>query len=71
MYHMLRLFQTGTDAGTPTIVKNKPLISESYDEIVFQEPTVLMKALLDSVTPMTAGVWKHEVDCKWELVYTV
>ena len=63
MYHVLKLFQPGTDASTPVTIK-KNLVSEMYDEIVFQEPTVLMKSLIDSIQPMSPEGWKHETDCK-------
>jgi YEATS domain-containing protein 4 len=61
VYHILKLFQPGTDPTTPAVVK-KNLVSEFYDEIVFQEPTLLTKSLIDSIKPMTTGAWKHEVD---------
>lgn len=40
-------------------------MSESYDEIVFQEPTRYMKSLLDNVIPFTHDEYKHETDCKF------
>ncbi|CAG7717111.1 unnamed protein product [Allacma fusca] len=61
VYHILKLFQPGSDPTAPTVVK-KSLVSEFYDEIVFQEPTLLTKSLIDSIRPMSSLVWKHEVD---------
>ncbi|XP_058809624.1 YEATS domain-containing protein 4 [Phymastichus coffea] len=58
IYHILKLFQT-----TPEIqVGKKNLVSESYDEIIFQDPSALMQHLLSSAKPLTSGVWRHETD---------
>jgi len=60
VYHILKLFQTGTD---PTVnIPKKMLTSEFYDEIVFQEPTALMKSLLDNIKPLTNNGFKHDTD---------
>jgi len=59
--HVLKLFQTGTDPTTGNISK-KPLITESYDEIIFQDPTLLLKSLLEDVKPLTNGSYSHETD---------
>jgi len=62
IYHILKLFQAGA-ATDPTIAASKKqLVSETYDEIIFQEPTLLMKTFLDDVRPWTASPWKHETD---------
>ncbi|XP_014213186.1 YEATS domain-containing protein 4 [Copidosoma floridanum] len=57
-YHVLKLFQTSPDGQ----VIKKSLVSESYDEIIFQDPTALMQHLLNSTKPLTNGVWRHETD---------
>lgn len=41
----------------------KFLVSEYYDEIVFQEPTQLMQQLLNNVQPISSGSWTHDTDC--------
>lgn len=63
LYHILKLFQSPVTDGAPPTV-GRALVSESYEEIVFQEPTQLMQHLLNSVKPITNGPWTHDTDCK-------
>lgn len=63
MYHILKLFQTGTTSADMGNELNKGLVSESYDEIVFQEPTQLMQHLLTNTKQLTLGPWKHDTNC--------
>jgi hypothetical protein len=60
LYHILKLFQSGPDA----MQGRKVLVSEFYEEIVFQDPTVLMQHLLTTTRQLSHGTWKHETDCK-------
>lgn len=74
-YHVLKLFQPQTD---PTAIANpdgsappnlildpkKRLISEFYDEIVFNEPSQMMQQLLTNTQRITNGPWTHDTDCK-------
>ncbi|EDS37568.1 YEATS domain containing protein 4 [Culex quinquefasciatus] len=65
MYHILKLFQSPILDGevtTTQIEGKKGLVSEQYEEIVFQEPTQLMQQLLTNVQPVTTGAWKHDTD---------
>ncbi|KAK0179195.1 hypothetical protein PV327_008009 [Microctonus hyperodae] len=58
IYHILKLFQS-----SPEIQQGKKnLVSEFYEEIVFQDPTALMQHLLSSTRPITLGTWRHESD---------
>ncbi|KAM3961311.1 YEATS domain-containing protein 4 Gas41 [Aphomia sociella] len=61
LYHILKLFQSPVTEGAPPTV-GRALVSESYEEIVFQEPTQLMQHLLNSVKPITNGPWNHDTD---------
>ncbi|KAJ0180765.1 hypothetical protein K1T71_004169 [Dendrolimus kikuchii] len=61
LYHILKLFQSPVTEGAPPTV-GRALVSESYEEIVFQEPTQLMQHLLSSVKPITNGPWTHDTD---------
>ncbi|KAG5882716.1 hypothetical protein JTB14_020560 [Gonioctena quinquepunctata] len=63
MYHILKLFHSGStqDIG---IEQNQGLVSESYDEIVFQDPTQLMHHLLINTKQLTLGRWEHNTNCK-------
>ncbi|XP_026747692.1 YEATS domain-containing protein 4 [Trichoplusia ni] len=62
LYHILKLFQSPvTEGGAPPVV-GRALVSESYEEIVFQEPTQLMQHLLNSVKPVSSGPWNHDTD---------
>lgn len=63
LYHILKLFQSPVTDGAPPVV-GRALVSESYEEIVFQEPTQLMQHLLNSVKPITNGPWNHDTDCR-------
>lgn len=47
-----------------TIAGKKPVVSEFYEEIVFQEPTALMQQLLINVPMLTTPPVKHDSDCK-------
>uniref|UniRef100_A0A1Q3EZ26 YEATS domain-containing protein 4 n=1 Tax=Culex tarsalis TaxID=7177 RepID=A0A1Q3EZ26_CULTA len=65
MYHILKLFQSPILDGEVTTTQlegKKGLVSEQYEEIVFQEPTQLMQQLLTNVQPVTTGAWKHDTD---------
>lgn len=68
MYHILKLFNSG---GTSDIgmEQGKGLVSESYDEIVFQDPTQLMQYLLTNTKQLTLGRWENHTDCKFENMY--
>lgn len=65
LYHILKLFQSPIVEGEvlPQDTK-KGLVSESYEEIVFQEPTQLMQHHLNSTKPNTVDEWEHDTDCK-------
>ncbi|XP_073971231.1 YEATS domain-containing protein 4 Gas41 [Rhodnius prolixus] len=58
LYHILKLFQSGPEA----LISKNTLVSESYEEIVFQDPTAFMHHLLTATHPISTGVWKHETD---------
>lgn len=63
MYHILKLFHSGgtQDLGAE---QGKGLVAESYDEIVFQDPTQLMQHLLVNTRQLTLGRWEHHSKCK-------
>jgi len=58
IYHPLRLFQTENNI----ILGKKPVVSESYDEMIFQDPSVMLHSLLTSNRQLTLGAHKHETD---------
>uniref|UniRef100_A0A182PKV2 YEATS domain-containing protein 4 n=1 Tax=Anopheles epiroticus TaxID=199890 RepID=A0A182PKV2_9DIPT len=64
MYHILKLFQSPIlDGEVSTQIEGKKgLVSEQYEELVFQEPTQLMQQQLTNVKPVTNGAWKHDTD---------
>ena len=62
LYHILKLFQSGPDV----MQGKKTLVSEFYEEIVFQDPTVLMQRALTTTRQISHGPWKHETDCKFK-----
>lgn len=78
-YHILKLFQSPVVDGELTSTNldnnkrmgaaNVHLVSESYEEIVFQEPTQLMQHFLINVQPLTSGSYTHDTDCKCYNIY--
>ncbi|CAG2171383.1 unnamed protein product, partial [Oppiella nova] len=58
IYHILKLFQTENNV----INIKKDLVSEFYDEIIFQDPSVMMSQLLSSNRQLTSGPVKHGID---------
>ncbi|XP_033642174.1 YEATS domain-containing protein 4-like [Asterias rubens] len=58
LYHFLKLFQTDTNV----FLGKKTLVSEHYDEMIFQDPTAMMQQLLCSSRVLTLGAHKHETD---------
>lgn len=53
-YHLLKLFPNET-----VTVKDKTLISEQYDEIIFTDPTSIMYPLLVNARPMDPNLSQH------------
>lgn len=60
LYHILKLFDT--DPVSKQINVKKNLVSEFYEEIVFQDPTVLMQQLLSSTQLLSLQNPRHETD---------
>lgn len=58
LYHILKLFHQGADMA----LSKKTLVSEFYEEIVFQDPTQYMQHLLTNVPPISNVPYKHETD---------
>lgn len=53
-YHLLKLFP-----NEHVVVRDKTLISEQYDEIIFTEPTSIMYPLLVNTSPMDLATSHH------------
>lgn len=58
LYHILKLFQGETNI----VLGKKCLVSELYDEVIFQDPSAMMQQLLTSSRQLTLGPYKHETD---------
>ncbi|XP_071945679.1 YEATS domain-containing protein 4-like [Antedon mediterranea] len=58
LYHFLKLFQTDPNV----IAGGNTVVSEHYDEIIFQDPTAMIQQLLTSSRALTLGAHKHETD---------
>lgn len=66
MYHILKLFQSPVVEGeVSSLDAKKVLVSEQYEEIVFQEPTQLMQQYLTNVQLITNDEWEHDTDCEY------
>lgn len=70
VYHVLKLFHASSgesSASTSTtssalVQGRKTVVSEFYDEIVFQDPTQYMHTLLTTTRPLTLSAYKHTTD---------
>lgn len=65
IYHHLRLFNHDPNNPTPVpkIDKTKTVVSEHYDEIVFQDPSLMMSQILNAPPkPFQTGSYRHEVE---------
>lgn len=56
-YHLLKLFQNDS-----VVIKDKTLISEHYDEIIFTEPTSIMYPLLVNARPLDPNLSQHHMN---------
>ncbi|KAH8409907.1 hypothetical protein KR009_000821 [Drosophila setifemur] len=65
-YHILKLFQSpvvdGELTSSTTMDTKKGLVSESYEEIVFQEPTQIMQHYLMVSEQSANGLLSHDTD---------
>ncbi|KAH8305454.1 hypothetical protein KR018_006127 [Drosophila ironensis] len=65
-YHILKLFQSpvvdGELTSSTTMDTKKGLVSESYEEIVFQEPTQVMQHYLMLSEQSANGMLTHDTD---------
>lgn len=69
LYHILKLFQSPVvDGEISAQDAKKVLVSESYEEIVFQEPTQLMQYCLNNTKPLMQGPYVHDTDCRSPLL---
>ncbi|XP_046458719.1 YEATS domain-containing protein 4-like, partial [Daphnia pulex] len=66
-YHILKLFQNSPEI----VVGKKPVVSEFYEEIVFQEPTVMMHQLLTNIPQLSTSPVKHDADFEEKKVSTL
>ncbi|XP_039516473.1 YEATS domain-containing protein 4 isoform X1 [Pimephales promelas] len=57
LYHLLKLFQSDSSA-----MPKKTVVSEFYDEMIFQDPTAMMQQLLNTTRQLTLGAYKHETE---------
>lgn len=65
IYHHLKLFEHDPNNPTapPVIDKTKTIVSEHYDEIVFQDPSLMLNQILNAPSkPFTDPPYRHEVD---------
>lgn len=66
LYHILKLFQSPIVEGEISSQDTKKgLVSESYEEIVFQEPTQYMQQCLNNSKPIADGQYTHDTDCEF------
>ena len=51
----------------PSPELKKPLVSEYYEELLFHDPSALMKQLLTTSRPLTICQYTHDTDCKYKI----
>ena len=66
LYHPLKLFQNETNI----MLGKKTVVSEWYDEMIFQDPTAMMHSLLTATRQLTLGAYKHETDFEEKRKFT-
>jgi hypothetical protein len=65
LQHMLKLYPDGDS----TQVQTKPVVSERYDEFVFNNPSEgLRQRLAADIVPSSRG-WRHSSNAKWLTAY--
>ncbi|XP_064094120.1 YEATS domain-containing protein 4-like [Macrobrachium nipponense] len=64
IYHILKLFQSAPGTTPPVVPTDlkKPLVSEFYEELIFQDPSAMMRQLLTNTRQLTLGEYKHDTD---------
>nr|XP_053640807.1 YEATS domain-containing protein 4-like [Cherax quadricarinatus] len=64
IYHILKLFQSPPGTIPPAVPSDfkKPLVSEFYEELIFQDPSAMMRQLLTNTRQLTLGEYKHDTD---------
>lgn len=66
IYHQLKLFDhdpNNPPGQPPPIDKTKTVVAENYDEIVFQDPSLMMSQILNAAPkPFQNPPYRHEVD---------
>ncbi|RWS00914.1 YEATS domain-containing protein 4-like protein [Dinothrombium tinctorium] len=60
VYHLLKLFEV--DPVSKQIVTKKNIVSEFYDEIVFNDPSPLLAQALNASRKLMVGSYVHETD---------
>ncbi|KAH8329069.1 hypothetical protein KR074_003369 [Drosophila pseudoananassae] len=74
-YHILKLFQSpvvdGELTSSTTMDTKKGLVSESYEEIVFQEPTQIMQHYLLLSEQSANGMLPHDTDFEEKKIKTL
>jgi len=74
IYHQLKLFEhdPNNPTGPPVIDKTKTIVSEHFDEIVFQDPSLMLTQILNApAKPFTDPPYRHEVDFEMKAQKTI
>jgi len=63
--HMLKLYPDSESPQAASANVSRPVVSERYDELVFNDPSKGLRARLSAdVTPSSKG-WRHSPNAKW------
>lgn len=61
LYHVLKLYSNGPDSE----LSEKPVLSEFYEEIIFQDPSTYMKYILNDTLSKKSPIAEQNLHCMY------
>lgn len=61
LYHVLKLYSNGADSE----LSEKPVLSEFYEEIIFQDPSTFMKYVLNDTLSKNPPIAEQNLHCMY------
>jgi len=61
LYHVLKLYSNGPDSE----LSEKPVLSEFYEEIIFQDPSTFMKYVLNDTLSKKLPIAEQNLHCMY------
>uniref|UniRef100_A0A7S0P1E7 YEATS domain-containing protein n=1 Tax=Calcidiscus leptoporus TaxID=127549 RepID=A0A7S0P1E7_9EUKA len=66
--HLLKLYP---DVESTSLTSNRPVVSERYDEVVFQEPSAELRQRLTATVGPSVNGWRNSPHAKWYTTFDV